>query len=402
MEGARNRLGVSGPVPLPGSCDAGGLYAFLRGESAAMLDALGSYVGVESGSFDEAGVDRAGHLVGAALRHLGFEVGRTHRRPSGDHRIARRTGPGRGRLLILIHLDTVWPKGTLLENPFRVVDGRAYGPGVLDMKGGWVTMLWALRALSAAAWDGLARTTVFMCGDEELGSLTGRPLIEEEAGRADWVLVMEPARENGDLVIRRGMVGAVRLEVRGATAHAAADGRGASAIHELATKLVRLQALTDRPRGILVNVGTVAGGTARQVIPDRATASIDVRAPTAELADGVMARIREIADAQEVPGTRSVLSGGITRPAFECTAATERLLSLAQSQGRQLGMSLNGAETRAGSDGNFTAALGVPTLDGLGPEGAHSCSFDEYVVVASLPRRAALLAGIIAGLPSLP
>jgi glutamate carboxypeptidase len=390
-----------GAMPRPASRSLGQLHTFLLAESGAMQDALGRYVSEESGSFDVAGVDRAGHLVSEALRALGFDVARTHRRPSGDHLIARRRGGGQGRLLLLIHLDTVWPTGTLIENPFRIVDGRAYGPGVLDMKGGWVVMLWALRALSAAGWDGLAEVAVFMCGDEELGSPTGRPLIEEEARRADYVLVMEPARENGDVVVRRGMVGAVTLEVRGVTAHATAEGRGASAIHALVAKVVRLQALSDRRRGVLVNVGTVRGGSARQVIPDRATASIDVRAPTPDLADDVMARIREIAGAQDVPGTRAVLSGGITRPAFERTAGTARLLHLAQSQGRQLEMSFGGAETMSGSDGNFTAALGIPTLDGLGPVGAHSCSLAEYVAVASLPLRAALLAGIIAGLPSL-
>jgi glutamate carboxypeptidase len=370
-------------------------------ETAAMQNTLGRYVEAESGSFDKVGVDRAGRLVSKDLRALGFRVERTRQRPGGDHLTARRRGVGRGRLLLLIHLDTVWPNGTLRENPFRVVDGRAYGPGVLDMKGGWVTMLWALRALMMVRWDKLASTTVFMSGDEELGSPTSRGLIEREARDADWVLVMEPARENGDVVVQRGMVGAVQLEVRGITAHATVSERGASAIHELACKVLRLQALTDREHGVLVNVGIVDGGSARQVIPDRATASIDVRAPTPELATVVMAQIHDIVAVSEIPGTHATLRGGITRPAFECTAGTRRLLQLAQSQGQQLGVSLQGATTQSGSDGNFTAALGVPTLDGLGPEGANTCSRDEYVAVASLPRRAALLAGIIEELPSL-
>jgi len=390
-----------GAVPAGKPCGAGRFYEYLVPEAAAMEGALGRFVQAESGSFDKAGVDRAGRLVSKGMAELGFRLARSRQRPHGDHLIARRGGAGRGRLLVLIHLDTVWPKGTLAENQFRVVDGRAYGPGVLDMKGGWVTMLWAFRALAAGGWDGLARTTVFMCGDEELGSPTGRPLIEQEARDADWALVMEPARENGDVVVGRGMVGAVQLEVRGTTAHVTAAGRGASAVHELASKVMRLQALSDRAHGVLVNVGIVAGGSARQVVADRATASIDVRAPTPTLAEGVMARIREIAATQEIPGTSATLTGGITRPAFERAGGTTRLLQLAQAQAQELGMTIGGAETQSGSDGNFAAALGVATLDGLGPEGAHSCSRDEFVVVASLPRRAALLAGVIANLPTL-
>jgi len=375
-------------------------YHALKTREQSMVEELRAYVCTESGSRDKPGVDRAGRLAADALAGLGFAVEAIPQPDCGDHLVARRTGGGRGRLLALIHLDTVWPQGTLRDNPFRLEDGRAYGPGVLDMKGGWVVLFSALRALAEAGWDGLAATTVFLCGDEELGSPTGRAWIEREARGADWALVLEPARESGALVVERGVVGALSLEVQGITAHTTAAERGASAIRALAHKVLELERLTHPARGTIVSVGVVAGGSARQVVPDRATASIDVRARTAGDAEEVLRRIRIIADTPHVHGTSARLGGGITRPAFERTAGIEQLLRLAQICGREIGLSLDGAATPSGSDGNFSAALGIPTLDGLGAEGGHVCSRNEFVLVESLPRRAALLAGLIAELPA--
>ncbi|HEX5506730.1 MAG TPA: M20 family metallopeptidase [Thermomicrobiales bacterium] len=376
-------------------------HAYLRDQQAALVDELGRYAAIESGSREKAGVDRVGEAVGAAFAGLGFTIERIPEADCGDHLVARRAGGGRGRLLALIHLDTTWPSGSLAENPVRVENGRVYGPGARDMKGGWVVLLGALRALSAAGWDGLASTTVFMTGDEELGSTHGRPWIEREARQADWALVMEPARENGDLVTSRGMVGAVYYEVRGVAIHNTARERGASAIAEAAYKILALEALTDIPRGVLVNVGLVEGGTARQILADRVRMSIDLRAPGVAEADDLLARVREIAGQTTVPSTSTIMTGGITRPAFGQSPGATRLLQLAQACGRELGLTPDGAYTRAGSDGNFTAALGVPTLDGLGPESDGRAGRGEHVLADSLPRRAALLAGIIAGLPGL-
>lgn len=381
--------------------DVQGFYAYLKDDEAAIVSELERYVTIESGSREKAEVDRVGHAVSEAFSALGFTIERIAETECGDHLVARRSGSGVGRLLVLIHLDTVWPPGSLATNPFRVENGRVYGPGTRDMKGGWVVLLAALRALRAAGWDGLAETTVFMTGDEELGSPHGRPWIEREARAADWALVMEPARENGGLVTRRGMVGAVSFAIQGAATHATNRQLGASAIVEAAHKILALEALTDMERGVLVNVGIVEAGNARQVVPDRASLSIDLRAPGAEEADALIARVRDIAAQTAVAGTRTVMSGGITRPAFEPSAGTERLLRLAQECGRPLGLTLAGMYTRAGSDGNFTAALGVPTLDGLGPEGGDGASRRENILLETVPRRAALLAGIIAGLPGL-
>ena len=366
-----------------------------------MVQELERYVSTESGTHDKAAVDRVGTMLSPAFEQLGFTVERVPQSQCGDHLIARHNGRGKGRLLMLIHLDTVWPTGTIDENPFRISNGSAYGPGVADMKGGWVVLLSALRALRNLGWNGLERTTVFMTGDEEQGSPTGRPLIERESQRADWVLVMEPARESGALVVERGMVGAVYLEISGRTAHTGNSERGASAIEELAHKVIAFEKLTDRQREVLVNVGLVSGGSARQVIPDRAFASIDVRAPNNKLANDLMGSIQMIAETQYVSGTSAKLSGGITRPAFDSNSGTEQLFELAQKCGQALGIDVRGERTRAGSDGNFSSALGVPTLDGLGPQGANVCSREENLSLDSLAERSALLAGIVSRLPGL-
>jgi glutamate carboxypeptidase len=360
-----------------------------------MLSDVERFVNMESGSRFKDDVDAVGRALAESFGELGFTVERIPQDDCGDHVIARRKGDGRGKLLALVHLDTVWPKGTLPENPFRVEENRAYGPGVGDMKGGWMILLYALRVLIESGWDGLEEVTVFMVGDEELGSPSARPHIEAEGRAADWCLVMEPVREDGSVVTERGMVGAVYFSVEGATAHTGAGDRGASAIEEMAHKVVHLQRLTDLSKGTIVSVGTFSGGTARQVVPDRADISIDVRAKTAADAEDVVSAIDEIGNRQFVAGTKTTITGGITRPAFERSEGTVQLLELAREAGSELGMTVTEAYTRAGSDGNFTAALGVPTLDGLGAEGFNICSRDEYILVDSLSRRAAILGGIM-------
>lgn len=376
-------------------------YEFLKSHQEDMVAELGRYVKIESGSREKEGVDRVGYAVSNAFDELGFNVERIEEMSCGDHLVARRPGGGKGRALALIHLDTTWPSGSLEQNPFRVEDGKVYGPGIRDMKGGWVVLLWALRALRHAGWDGLADLTVFMTGDEELGSPRGRQWIEIEAGEADWALVMEPSRDNGAMVISRGMVGAVYYEIRGVAIHATVRHLGASAIVEAAHKILALEALTDVDKGILVSVGLIDGGTARQILPDRVRMSIDLRAPDVASADELMKRVREIAARTTVEGTRAIMTGGITRPAFKASPGSRKMLDLAHECGKLFAQDIEGIYVRSGSDGNFTGALGVPTLDGIGPESTGRSGRSEHVVIESLPRRAAILAGIISGLPGL-
>jgi len=392
---------ASGPASV-GAADGGtrmrlsDLVSELTSRQTAATDLLRKFVEIESGSYDKAGVDRVGNVLATRFEALGFGIERLPQESTGDHLIATRRGSGRGRLLILIHLDTVWPPGTLEEFPFEIRDGRATGPGVLDMKGGWVVLLSALEALRDSEWESYERITVFMTGDEELGSPTGRGAIERLAREHEWALVLEPARESGAFVTQRGAVGAVFVDVEGVTAHAMGSTSGASAIIEAAHLAIALEQLTDREHGVIVNIGILSGGSARQVVPDRARLTIDLRAPNQEKADSLIGRVTDIVNRRTVPGTRAALSGGITRPAYASDQADSELYRTAVRCAHALGIAVGAESTRGGSDANFTAALGIPTLDGLGPEGGNGCTRSEYVLLDSLPRRSGLLASVIA------
>ena len=377
-------------------------FTYLKAREAELAEELGRYVSIESGSREKGGVDAVGRAVAPAFEELGFTIERISETECGDHLIARRSGSGQGRLLALIHLDTLWPTGGLADNPFRVEDGVAYGPGIRDMKGGWVVLLAALRALDAAGWDGLAETTVFMTADEQLGSPRGRRWIEQEADGADWALVMEPAREGGALVTSRGVVGAVAFDITGVSAHSIDRGKGINANLEAAHKILALEAMTDDARGVIVSVGLVQGGSSRQYTAARAWLSIDLRAPDDTTAQETLTRMQVIANTTYVPGTTTTMSGGLTRPAFPTSVGAERLLRLAQACAPAAGIdNIQATYSRGGSDGSFTAAMGVPTLDGLGIEGGGGFGLYENALIASIPRRGALLAGIIEGLPGL-
>lgn len=379
--------------------DAQTLLAFTTRHTEAMVADLGSLVAIESGSGDAAGIERVARAYCERLVPLGFAIETV---AEGEHRhvIARRSAHGGGRILVLIHLDTVWPAGTLSSFPFRVTDGRASGPGVADMKGGWVILLWALRALADVGKLPQSEIAIFMTADEELGSRSARRHIERLARASSHTLVMEPARESGAVVTARGAVGAIELEVRGKTGHSITGRLGSSALRAMAHKVIALESLSDRSAGLVLNVGLLRGGSARQVVPERAWASIDLRAPTTEQGQALLEAVRAVAAREDVPGTAGELSGGLTRPAFPQSARTEELFALARECASGLGVDLHAETTGAGSDGNFTAALGVPTLDGLGAHGFNVCSKDEFILVSSLAERAALLGALIAHLPS--
>ena len=288
----------------------------------------------------------------------------------GDHlRIS--WGQGDRQLLLLGHMDTVWPMGEVQRRPFRVSQDKATGPGVFDMKGGLVIALYAVMAMQELGLKPAHRLVFLFNSDEEVGSLSSRPLIEEEARRSEAALVLEPSRENALVTWRKG-VGRFELEIQGEASHAgAAHERGVSAVQELAHQIIRLESMTDYERGTTVNVGVVEGGSKVNVRPASAWAAIDLRVLTAtegrRMADAILSL-------QPVnPETTLIISGGINRPPWETSPASDALFERAKRIGATLGLDLWPAGTGGGSDGNFTAALGVPTLDGLG-------------VVAKMPR----------------
>lgn len=356
------------------------------------MSTIETLVRLESPSTDKAAVDRCGTMLTGLLTGAGASVTRFPQVDRGDHLRAEFDG-GPGRVLILGHFDTVWDVGQIERMPFREEGGRLHGPGIFDMKSSIAVALLAVRALSQLGMSA-PRVVMLWTTDEEIGSGTSRGIIEAEARASHAVLVVEPSLPGGAAKTHRKGCGEFALTVRGIPAHAGIDPRkGASAIHELAHQIVALEALTDLDRGISVNVGVVSGGTRGNVTAEEARAVIDVRVPTMADAARIEAAIRTLRP-HDSRVTINV-DGGVDRPPMERNAGVARLYEQAKLVAASLGRELSEGGTGGGSDGNFTAALGVPTLDGLGPEGDGAHALHEHVLVADLPWRAAFLAALI-------
>jgi glutamate carboxypeptidase len=377
------------------------LLSYLRARQHEMVRLLDSFVRCESPSGDKAAVDWFGDTVAAEWRRRGAPV-RFLRQPSrGNHvrvQVPNSSGKSRGQIMILGHLDTVYPLGTMSKMPFRVAGGRAWGPGVFDMKAGLVHALFAMDALHALKIRPQKRLVFLWNSDEEIGSDSSRAAIETEARSSDAVLVLEPALgRDGRLKTARKGVGTAEIIVTGRAAHAGIDPRaGVNAVHELALQIARLMKMNDARRGITVQATVVSGGTVSNVVPDQARAEVDIR--HSHLADA-QALNRELHALRPIlPGARIEVRGGLSRPPLERTAAVAALFGRAQSIMREMGLPLGEAATGGGSDGNLTAALGVPTLDGLGAVGDGAHSPREHVIIRRMPERAALLASLLATL----
>ena len=313
----------------------------------------------------------------------------------GNHVRAERHGKGKKRLFLSAHLDTVWPAGTVAKFPFRQDGGFAYGPGVGDMKSGIVQMIYALKVL----YD-LGRETppvsVFMTGDEEVGSVKGRPYIEEEARRSEWVLVVESSIEPDLIIVNRWGVGAFYLTIRGKAAHVMDQKMaGVNACRELALKILALEGLSDPLSGIKVSVNLVKGGVSRQMTAPEAGADIDVRIRNMVQMESLERTVRQIAQTSFLPGIQVELRGGMTRPPMELNENTKIFLAMVKEVGRKMGMELRPGMKSGGSDGCFTAALGVATLDGIGPFCYDLYSDKERIEVNNLLSRTLLTAMII-------
>ena len=369
------------------------LLTYAERQAGVTLQTIETLVRLESPSTDKAAVDRCGRVLCEFLRELGGDVETLPRAGNGDHVRARFAGSG-APVLLLGHFDTVWPVGTLDRMPLRRDGDRLYGPGTFDMKAGIALAITALRALHAATTPRPAMTMLWTT-DEEIGSNSSRADIEAEAKQSRAVLVLEPALPGGALKTARKGCGEFQLTVHGVAAHAGLDpGKGASAIHELAAQIAEIERLQDLPRGISVNVGIVSGGTRPNVVAEQARATIDVRAPTRAGAEAVNAALRALQPRR--PGTRLTIEGGFERPPMERGTAVVELFSRASRVASVLGRELGEGSAGGGSDGNFTAALGVPTLDGLGAVGDGAHAAHEHVEMSALPWRAALIAGLLA------
>jgi glutamate carboxypeptidase len=363
-----------------------------EGEAIAFLEAL---VNQDSGTYDRAAVNRVADQLAGAYAELGFSVDRFPQIEFGDHLLASRPGAAPATSLLCIgHMDTVFPLGTAAARPFQVEGDRATGPGVVDMKGGLTTLLFALRALAATESQAFRKLScsVLINSDEEIGSPTSRQMFLDLAHRHQAAIVLEPARPNGECVIGRKGVGQFHLEVSGRQAHAGSQPElGINAIWELAHKVCAMQALTDLERGTTVNVGVIRGGERSNVVPDRASADVDLRIWNTEEADRVLRAFHEIAERATVPGATCTLTGEVSNPPWQTNEGTRRMLAILNQAAAPLGLTFEGVTTGGGSDGSRTAPV-IPTLDGLGPVGSKAHSPDEYLEVASLRQRAALLA----------
>ncbi len=360
----------------------------------ALLQEIRSWVEIESPTDDAASVNRMADKVAADATAAG---GRLARIPGtdgfGDHVLVTspwgaEDAPG---ILVLSHLDTVHPTGTLGgPAPYRAEGDLAYGPGIYDMKGGALLALAALRHLIRTGRTTPLPIRQLFVADEEVGSPTSRALIEQEAGRARFVLVTEPAREGGRVVTARKGVARFDLHVTGRAAHSGTrHGDGRSAIKELARQIVDIEAMSDPATGLTVNVGVMSGGTRANVVAAQARAEIDMRLPDAVTGEAAMARLRAIRPYD--PDVMLAVSGGMNRPAFTKSDGIAQLFEHARGLAAELGIDLRDLATGGGSDGNFTAAMGVPTLDGLGVDGQGAHTHQEQLIVSSLVPRATLL-----------
>ncbi len=368
-----------------------------------MIALLKRLVEAESPSENKAAVDRLGALVAEECRRLGADVELVPNTVTGDHVIAR-FGPhpnpspaGKGTkgegVLLMHHMDTVFPVGTLEKMPFYEKDDKIFGPGVLDMKGGIAISLAAVAALKEA---GLLKrpVTILVTSDEEIGSGSSHELIKRLAQEAALALVLESGLLDGSLKTWRKGVGDFLVKVKGRAAHAGgAHEEGRNAIEELAHQVLAIQKMTDYTKGTTLNVGVIKGGTVSNVVPEEALAEVDFRVLMPEEAARIEAAMQALKPV--TPETTVEVTGGLNRPPMPEDDLMKATFARAKSIAAKIGLEIKAGGSGGGSDGNFVSPLGIPLLDGLGTYGEGLHSEREYIFTRSLPERAALVAALI-------
>jgi glutamate carboxypeptidase len=381
------------PKPKDGSGAA--LVQFLEARTQQMVAALRQLAELESPSHNKAAVDKLGEYLAREFARRGGKVTRHKAAAFGDHVQADFGGGSGNRVLLLGHFDTVWDVGTLAKMPVEEKGGRLHGPGVFDMKAGIAQMMFALDALRDLRGGQPRPVSVLLVSDEEVGSTSSRPITESLAQQCAAVLIPEPSGgKDGALKTARKGVGEYKVTVTGVPSHAGLDfEKGQSAITELARQILAMEKFTDLKRGITVNPGVIHGGTRTNVVAAEASVEVDVRIAKAKDGPYVEKKFRGLK-----PFNRKCklqVTGGINRPPMERTPGVAELFAKAQAIGSELGIKLKEIAVGGGSDGNFTAGMGIPTLDGLGGVGDGAHAAHEHVVIAELPRRAALLARLL-------
>jgi len=367
---------------------------FIAANEPRLLTRLRQLVEIESPSEDKPAVDRANDLVATWATDLGAKVKRHRQKTFGDVLELRfdPTRSKRPRILLLGHLDTVWPLGTLAKMPWREAGGKIYGPGILDMKSGVVMALEALATLKHLGPD--RPVTLLLNSDEEIGSPVSRPITEKIAQTCSAVFVLEPAQGLAYKTARKG-IGNYQVNVQGIASHSGVDfDRGHSAILEMSRLVQTVSAFTNPSKGLTVNVGTIHGGTRSNVVAAECTAEADVRILRASDATKVDKLFRALRTTDKA--CKLTITGGINRPPMERKPGTIALFKQSRRLAAQLGFTLDEASTGGGSDGNFTAALGIPTLDGMGSVGSGAHATHEHIDSTHLIPRTTLLAALIA------
>lgn len=369
---------------------------YLLDKEDEMLAMIEKLVNIDSGSHNKAGIDEVGRILSEEYKKLNFNVEVIEEEKNGDNLLIQHNNSEETSLIAVAHMDTVFKDGTANERPFKIENGRAYGPGVIDMKSSQVSLLYALKALKENDKQSFKNIRIVLNSDEEIGSGTSRHLIEREAKGKKYALIMEPARKDGSLVSSRRGGGRYSIHVKGKAAHSGIEPEnGISAIEEVAHKVLQLHALTDHKEGINVSVGLIEGGDSVNTIAPSAVAHVDVRISKIEQAEFIDEKIREICSKPDVKGTTIELTGGLNRPPMVKNEETIKFLEIIKEVGKSVGIDLTDIGTGGGSDASFTSALGIPTVDGFGPVGGNPHSVDEYLEVPTLVERTNLLAELI-------
>ncbi len=366
------------------------------------LNDLKTIVNIDSGTFTKAGIDRVGAYLQERFQEFGFSTRFDRQEYYGDHLIATHTGKTASgpRILLIGHIDTVLPEGEAERRPFAISrrDGAriATGPGVLDMKSGVLIGMYALHLLIEGQEANYSNVTFLCNSDEEVGSPSSRPLVQDLAQQADAVLVLEPGRARETIVSSRKGCGQYRVEVHGLSAHAGVEPqRGRNAILELSFQVQKMQALNGTIPGATLSVGIVRGGERTNVVPDYAYFDMDVRTSDQGSLKALEAAMRQVTSQNELQGTRITLSGSMLCQPFERNSHNTRLIEVAREAGHELGLKIQDVGSGGASDANTTAAMGIPTLDGLGAGGGLAHNPGEFIELDYLPTRIALVAGLV-------
>ena len=372
------------------------LRAFLDSQLDRYLADLRYLVAIDSGTYDKAGSNRVNDWLEQRLGGLGFSLERFPQDDTGDHLLATLAGNGAAKILLLGHSDTVYPPGTAAQRPLRGEGDRLIGPGTCDMKAGLLVGLYAIAALGAVNFNDYAALTLLCLADEEVDERTSIPLIRETIQGCDAVLTLEAARENGDIVTARKGNVVIRVEAHGRSAHAGVEPeKGRNAISALMRRLLEVEALAKPRQGITINIGTVAGGTMPNVVPDHAEAGIDIRAFAGEELDRLVAEVEAVFAQSADDDISFSTHHRLASPPMPRTEAVATLEKLAIQAAADLGFDLRGVSTGGAADSAFAAQAGVPVLDGLGPIGGLDHGPNEYILKSSIVPRTALLAELI-------